>query len=123
MITGFALVCLQVLDLDEAKAFYVDTLGFEVGIDQELDGFRWLTVHPPSAPETPANVLTTPVGLILRIVRLPPSATYTVPAASTATPNGLKKRAAAPPPSALPEKPGLPARVVTTPAAVIFRIV
>ena len=53
MITGFALVCLQVPDLVEAKSFYVDTLGFEVGIDQELDGFRWLTVHPPTAPETP----------------------------------------------------------------------
>jgi catechol 2,3-dioxygenase-like lactoylglutathione lyase family enzyme len=53
MITGFALVCLNVLDLDEAKAFYVDTLGFEVGIDQEMDGFRWLTVHPPGAPGMP----------------------------------------------------------------------
>jgi catechol 2,3-dioxygenase-like lactoylglutathione lyase family enzyme len=53
MITGFALVCLNVLDLDEAKGFYVDTLGFEVGIDQEMDGFRWLTVHPPGRPELP----------------------------------------------------------------------
>jgi catechol 2,3-dioxygenase-like lactoylglutathione lyase family enzyme len=53
MITGFALVCLTVLDLDEAKAFYVDTLGFEVGIDQEMDGFRWLTVHPPGLPDQP----------------------------------------------------------------------
>ena len=52
MITGFALVCLHVLDLDEAKAFYVDTLGFEVGIDQEMDGFRWLTVHPAGHPGT-----------------------------------------------------------------------
>jgi catechol 2,3-dioxygenase-like lactoylglutathione lyase family enzyme len=53
MITGFGLVCLNVLDLDEAKAFYVDTLGFEVGIDQEMDGFRWLTVHAPGNPELP----------------------------------------------------------------------
>jgi catechol 2,3-dioxygenase-like lactoylglutathione lyase family enzyme len=53
MITGFALVCLNVLDLDEGKAFYVDTLGFEVGIDQEMDGFRWLTVHPPGRPDLP----------------------------------------------------------------------
>ncbi|MBM7791253.1 VOC family protein [Tenggerimyces flavus] len=47
MITGFALVCLNVLDLDEAKTFYVDTLGFKEGIDMERDGFRWLTVYPP----------------------------------------------------------------------------
>ena len=38
MITGFALVCLNVLDLDEAKEFYVETLGFELGMDQVLDG-------------------------------------------------------------------------------------
>jgi catechol 2,3-dioxygenase-like lactoylglutathione lyase family enzyme len=53
MITGFALVCLNVLDLDEAKEFYVEKLGFEVGIDKEMDGFRWLTVHPPGRPEMP----------------------------------------------------------------------
>jgi catechol 2,3-dioxygenase-like lactoylglutathione lyase family enzyme len=53
MITGFALVCLHVLDLDEAKAFYVETLGFEVGIDHEMDGFRWLTVHPPGRADQP----------------------------------------------------------------------
>ncbi|GAA0929793.1 VOC family protein [Pseudonocardia zijingensis] len=53
MITGFALVCLNVGDLDEAKRFYVDVLGFEVGIDREMDGFRWLTVHVPGRPELP----------------------------------------------------------------------
>lgn len=53
MITGFALVCLNVLDLDEAREFYVDTLGFELGVDQEMDGFRWLTVHPPGQPTQP----------------------------------------------------------------------
>ena len=53
MITGFALVCLNVSDLDEAKEFYVETLGFEVGIDQEMEGFRWLTVHAPGRPEMP----------------------------------------------------------------------
>ena len=45
MITGLALVCLNVTDLDEAKRFYVDVLGLEVGIDQTMDGQRWLTVH------------------------------------------------------------------------------
>ena len=53
MIDGFALVCLNVLDLDEAKHFYVDVLGFEVGIDREMDGFRWLTVHVPGRPDLP----------------------------------------------------------------------
>lgn len=53
MITGFALVCLQVLDHDEAKDFYVGTLGFEVGIDEVMDGHRWLTVHAPGRPDLP----------------------------------------------------------------------
>ncbi|HLU57822.1 MAG TPA: hypothetical protein VKZ81_20385 [Pseudonocardia sp.] len=33
VITGFALVCLNVLDLDEAERFSVDVLGSEVGIE------------------------------------------------------------------------------------------
>ena len=53
MITGFGLICLNVGDLDEAKEFYVDVLGFEVGIDEVMDGFRWLTVHAPGNPELP----------------------------------------------------------------------
>lgn len=53
MITGVALVCLNVADLDQAKAFYVDTLGLEVGIDETMDGHRWLTVHSPAAPDQP----------------------------------------------------------------------
>jgi catechol 2,3-dioxygenase-like lactoylglutathione lyase family enzyme len=53
MITGFALVCLNVHDLDEAKEFYVEKVGFELGLDQVLDGHRWLTVHAPGHPETP----------------------------------------------------------------------
>ena len=43
VITGFALVCINVHDLDVAKEFYVETLGFELGMDQVLDGHRWLT--------------------------------------------------------------------------------
>ncbi|MDQ4053466.1 MAG: VOC family protein [Actinomycetota bacterium] len=53
MITGFALVCLNVSDLDQAKKFYVETLGFELGMDEELEGHRWLTVHAPGRPEMP----------------------------------------------------------------------
>lgn len=53
MITGFALICLNVLDLEESKAFYVDTLGFEVVTDAVADGFRWLVLGIPGQPETP----------------------------------------------------------------------
>lgn len=53
MIVGLALVCLNVTDLDEAKAFYVEVLGLELGIDQTMDGQRWLTVHAAEAPEVP----------------------------------------------------------------------
>ncbi len=59
VITGFALVCINVHDLDVAKEFYVETLGFELGMDQVLDGHRWLTVHAPGRPETPL-MLTVP---------------------------------------------------------------
>ena len=40
-----------VLDQDAAKAFYVDTLGFEVRVDQKMGGFRWLTVGPKGQPD------------------------------------------------------------------------
>ena len=41
----------------------------------------------PNAPAWPASVVTTPAGVICRIVLLLESATYTVPAVSTATPS------------------------------------
>ena len=40
-----------VLDQDSAKAFYTEKLGFVVRDDVEADGFRWLTVSPPTQPE------------------------------------------------------------------------
>jgi catechol 2,3-dioxygenase-like lactoylglutathione lyase family enzyme len=40
-----------VLDQERAKAFYTDTLGFEVRSDAVLDGFRWLTVGPKDQPD------------------------------------------------------------------------
>jgi predicted enzyme related to lactoylglutathione lyase len=45
---------LWVHDQDEALAFYVGKLGWEVRSDvtmPELGGFRWLTVSPPSQPD------------------------------------------------------------------------
>ena len=53
MITGIALVCVNVLDIDEARDFYVGKLGFEVDTDMLQDGFHWLVVHPPAQPEVP----------------------------------------------------------------------
>ena len=46
MITGVATVNLLVLNQEDAKRFYLDTLGFEERNDATLDGFRWLTVGP-----------------------------------------------------------------------------
>lgn len=47
MITRMSHAAVYVLDQDRAKGFYTEKLGFSVGIDQTLDGFRWLTVSPP----------------------------------------------------------------------------
>src|SRR5689334_16415978 len=65
----------------------------------------------PATPHCPAIVLTSPSGVILRIVVMPngPSATYTVPSVSTATLFGQPKRARSPCPSRLPLPPNRPA--------------
>ena len=60
----------------------------------------------------PANVLTTPAGVIIRIKLLPKSATNTLPALSVVIPMGTLNEAAVPVPLALPAAP-LPANVVT----------
>ena len=51
MITGVSLATIWVTDQDEAKAFYIDKLGFTEATDVTMgDGYRWLTVchrdHP-----------------------------------------------------------------------------
>lgn len=51
MITNVSLLTLFVLDQDESKAFYLDKLGFVVGTDISVDGFRWVTVKHPAQPE------------------------------------------------------------------------
>ena len=52
MITNISLVTLYVTDQDEAKAFYLDKLGFVEGTDISMgDGFRWVTVLHPDHPE------------------------------------------------------------------------
>jgi len=79
-------------------------------------GMKNLAVLPvpsvlPKLPAEPAKVLTTPVGVILRIVWAKGSATKTLPEPSTPTPAGLKNRAALPVPSTLPI-PDWPTKVV-----------
>jgi catechol 2,3-dioxygenase-like lactoylglutathione lyase family enzyme len=47
MIQRMAYASIFVLDQDQAKDFYVNTLGFELKTDDSLpNGFRWLTVSP-----------------------------------------------------------------------------
>ncbi len=77
----------------------------------------------PSLPANPANVLTTRAGVILRMVLLLVSATKMLPMLSMATATGPLKRAALPVPLALPGLPAKPAKVLTTRAGVILRMV
>lgn len=52
MITHVSLVTVWVNDQDEAKAFYVDKLGFVEATDITMgDGYRWVTVVHPDYPE------------------------------------------------------------------------
>jgi catechol 2,3-dioxygenase-like lactoylglutathione lyase family enzyme len=57
MITRLTHAGVLVLDQDSAKAFYTEKLGFEVGVDERLDSFRWLTVHPPAQPDLEFTLL------------------------------------------------------------------
>src|SRR5262249_6980370 len=68
----------------------------------------------PATPARPANVLTTPAGLILRIVLLPSSATYRLLDPSSATLLGTLNRATPPGPSLVPAPPTAPAIVLVT---------
>jgi catechol 2,3-dioxygenase-like lactoylglutathione lyase family enzyme len=52
MITNVSLATVWVNDQDEAKAFYIDKLGFREGSDVSMgDGYRWVTVIHPDHPE------------------------------------------------------------------------
>jgi catechol 2,3-dioxygenase-like lactoylglutathione lyase family enzyme len=53
MITKLTHVTIWVKNQDEAKAFYVGKLGFQVRTDDSstLPGYRWLTVAPSDQPE------------------------------------------------------------------------
>jgi catechol 2,3-dioxygenase-like lactoylglutathione lyase family enzyme len=51
VITNISLMSVFVNDIDEAKAFYTDKLGFELKTDVKLPDFRWCTVCHPDHPE------------------------------------------------------------------------
>jgi catechol 2,3-dioxygenase-like lactoylglutathione lyase family enzyme len=52
MTTNVSLATVWVTDQDEAKAFYIDKLGFQEASDITMgDGYRWLTVCQPDHPE------------------------------------------------------------------------
>src|SRR5215204_7238018 len=52
MITNVSLATVWVTDQDEAKAFYIDKLGFQEATDVSMgDGYRWLSVCHPDHPE------------------------------------------------------------------------
>jgi hypothetical protein len=77
----------------------------------------------PQELALPARVVTTPAGVIRRMVWFSRSATMTFPAASQATPVGKAKRAAPPVPSALPDDPASPASALMSPSGLIRRMV
>jgi catechol 2,3-dioxygenase-like lactoylglutathione lyase family enzyme len=59
MITNISLFTLYVADQDEAKAFYIDKLGFVEGTDVTMgDGYRWCTVKHPDQPDLEVTLMT-----------------------------------------------------------------
>jgi catechol 2,3-dioxygenase-like lactoylglutathione lyase family enzyme len=53
MIDRIGLVCIWVLDLDEALEFYVGKLGFSLQTDLEAEGTRFVLVTAPEQPDVP----------------------------------------------------------------------
>jgi catechol 2,3-dioxygenase-like lactoylglutathione lyase family enzyme len=51
VITNISLMSVFVNDIDEAKAFYTEKLGFVLKTDITLSDFRWCTVYHADHPE------------------------------------------------------------------------
>jgi catechol 2,3-dioxygenase-like lactoylglutathione lyase family enzyme len=51
MITNVSMVTVYVTDIDEAKVFYTEKLGFKLKEDISLPDFRWCTVYQADHPE------------------------------------------------------------------------
>ena len=56
MITRLNVTSIYVLDKEEARDFYVNKLGLEVGNDIRQGDYRWLTVRVPGNPETEVSL-------------------------------------------------------------------
>ncbi|MBO0827294.1 MAG: VOC family protein [Streptosporangiales bacterium] len=56
MIKNVYLMGVFVNDIDEAKDFYVDVLGFELREDVTVGDYRWLTVGVPNQPDMRVNL-------------------------------------------------------------------
>jgi catechol 2,3-dioxygenase-like lactoylglutathione lyase family enzyme len=60
MIQKMSHVPIWVLDQDSAKAFYVETLGFDLRNDHDMgNGFRWITVSPPGQADFEITLMST----------------------------------------------------------------
>jgi predicted enzyme related to lactoylglutathione lyase len=58
MIDNISLFTLYVTDQDDAKKFYIDTLGFVEKSDVRMgEGFRWVTVGHPAQPELEVTLM------------------------------------------------------------------
>lgn len=56
---NISLTTVYCLDQDEARAFYIEVLGFQPHTDITMgEGFRWLTVCHPSQPELEVTLMT-----------------------------------------------------------------
>ena len=51
MIQRLSHTIVWVIDQDGAHDFYVNKLGFDVRTDNNMEGFRWLTVGPKGQPD------------------------------------------------------------------------
>ena len=65
MIQRLSHMTLYVPDQDEAKKFYIETVGFELKMDVTMNGFRWLTVAPKGQKELDIVLMAVKPGPIL----------------------------------------------------------
>jgi catechol 2,3-dioxygenase-like lactoylglutathione lyase family enzyme len=87
-ITTIRTVAIPAVDQDRTTTFFVDTLGFEVGMDAELaPGFRWVEVAPPGSAVSVAivaasNTLPSGVDTGIRFVTTDAQAEHTAMSAA-----------------------------------------
>jgi catechol 2,3-dioxygenase-like lactoylglutathione lyase family enzyme len=59
MITNVSLVTVYCLDQDEARDFYVNTLGFVPNTDATMgEDFRWVSINHPNQPDLQVTLMT-----------------------------------------------------------------